>query len=236
MTRLLKAEALRLRTTRAYWLLAAGALAVVAGATAAIAGATSFPAGTSAARSTMAIAGLAQAVTLIAGVLSVTSDFRHKTITCAILITPARTPLLAARLITMAAAGLAFGLLTASIAAATTLPLLGAIIGGGAIAGALFAAIGVGAGAIVRNQAGAIVAVLALLYVAEPLLEFVPHLGTAVQLYGLGGLSSAATRTTGLPGTTHLLGQPASILVLAGYATAILLAAAAVLRRRDITP
>jgi ABC-2 type transport system permease protein len=249
MTRLLSAEALRLRTTRAYWLLAGGAIAVIAGGTAPAAAATSFTAGTSAARSTLAIAGLAQAVALIAGVLSVTGEFRHKTITSAVLITPGRTPLLAAKLITMAAAGLAFGLLTAGTATAVTLPLLAArhipagissagaaaIAGGSGIAAALFAAIGVGAGAIIRNQAGAIVAVLALLYIAEPLLGLVPHLGTAIQRYGLGGLSSAATHTTGLPGTAHLPGQAAGVLVLAGYAAAILLAAAAVLRRRDIT-
>ena len=42
-------------------------------------------------------------------------------------------------------------------------------------------------GAIIRNQVGAIVTVLALLYVVEPLLGFIPHAGTAVQKYGLGG-------------------------------------------------
>lgn len=42
MTRLLHAEALRLATTRAYWLLAAGATALIASGTAATAAATSF--------------------------------------------------------------------------------------------------------------------------------------------------------------------------------------------------
>ena len=90
-------------------------------------------------------------------------------------------------------------------------------------------------GAIIRDQAGAIIAVLALLYVAEPLLGFIPGLGTAIQRYGLGGLAAAATRTTGFPASAHLLGQPAAALILAGYATAALLAGAALLRRRDIT-
>jgi hypothetical protein len=48
-------------------------------------------------------------------------------------------------------------------------------------------------------QAGAIIAVLALLYVAEPLLGFIPHLGTAIQQYGLGGLAAATTHTAGFP-------------------------------------
>jgi hypothetical protein len=249
MTRLLRAEALRLATTRAYWLLAAGATALIAGATAATAAATSFTPGISPTRSVLAIAGLAQTVTLLAGVLAVTGEFRHKTITPAVLITPRRTPLLAVKLITLAAAGLVFGLATTGIATALTLPLLAArhiptgitgsgaaaIIAGGGIATALAAAIGVGVGTIIRNQAGAIIAVLALLYVAEPLLGFIPHLGTAVQQYGLGGLAAAATHTIGFPASAHLLAQPAAALVLAGYATIALLAGAALLKRRDIT-
>ena len=249
MIGLLRGDTLRLATTRTYWMLAAGALAVIAAGTSATAAATSFTAGTSAARATLAIAGLAQTVALLAGALSVTSEFRHKTITPAVLITPRRTPLLVAKLITMAAAGLAFGLAATGMAAAITLPLLAArhipagisgapaaaIIVGGGVATALAAALGVGVGAIIRNQIGAIVTVLALLYVAEPLLGFIPHAGTAVQKYGLGGLAAAATHTTGFPATAQLLGQGAAVLVLAAYTAAVLLAGAALLRHRDIT-
>jgi ABC-2 type transport system permease protein len=246
MTRLIRAEALRLCTARTYWLLATAAIALIAGAVALTAVATSYTGGGSPARQVLAIAGLAQTVALLAGVLSVTGEYRHKTITSAVLITPRRTPLLAAKLITLAAAGLAFGLAATGIA--ITLPLLAArhisagvsgagaaaIIAGGAVATALAAAFGIGVGAIIRNQAGAVIAVLALLYVAEPLLGFVPHLGTAIQQYGLGGLAAAATHTAGFPSSAHLLGQPAAELVLAGYATAALLAGAALLRRRDV--
>ena len=249
MTGLIRAEALRLRTARTYWLLAAGAIVLVAGVVALTTAATGFTDGTSPARSTLAIAGLAQTVALIAGVLCVTGEFRHKTITPAVLITPRRAALLGAKLITLAVAGLAFGLAVSGIAAAIALPLLAgrhipagvsgpgtaAIIAGGGIATALFAAIGVGAGAVIRSQVGAIIAVLALLYVAEPLLGFIPHLGTAIQQYGLGGLAAATTRTAGYPDSAHLLGQAAGALVLAGYAAAALLAGAVLLRRRDIT-
>jgi ABC-2 type transport system permease protein len=249
MTRLLRAETLRLATTRTYWLLAAGALALIADGTGATAAATSFTSGTSPARATLAIAGLAQTVALLAGALSVTSEFRHKTITPAVLITPRRTPLLVAKLITMATAGLAFGLAATAMGTAITLPLLAArhipagitgtqaaaIIAGGGIATALAAALGVGVGAIIRNQVGAIVTVLALLYIAEPLFGFIPHVGSAVQKYGLGGLAAAATHTTGFPATAQLLGQGAAVLILAAYAVAVLLAGAALLRHRDIT-
>jgi len=167
MTRLIQAEALRLRTARTYWLLATAAIALIAGAVAATAAATSFTGGVSPARQVLAIAGLAQTAALLAGVLSVTGEFRHKTITPAVLITPRRTPLLAAKLITLAAAGLAFGLAATGMATAIALPLLAArhlpagvsgtgaaaIIAGGGIATALAAAFGIGVGAIIRNQA-----------------------------------------------------------------------------------
>lgn len=248
MKRLIAAEALRLRTTRAYWLLAVGAVALVASGVAPTAAASTFTPGASAARSVLAIASLAQTVALVAGTLSVTSDFRHKTITLVALITPRRTPLLAAKLATLAAAGLVLGLVTTGIATAVTLPLLSArhipagiggptaadIIVGAGIATGLTAALGVGVGAIIRNQTGAIIAVLALLYVVEPVLGFIPHLGTAIQQYGIGGLAAGATHTIGFPSSAHLLGQAAATLVLAGYATVALLIGAVLLRRRDI--
>jgi hypothetical protein len=56
-----------------------------------------------------------------------------------------------------------------------------------------------------------------------------------VQQYGLGGLAAAATHTTGLPGTAQLLGQGKAVLLPAGYAVAVLLAGAALLRHRHIT-
>jgi ABC-2 type transport system permease protein len=249
MTRLLGAEALKLRTTRTSWLLALSALALIAAAVTATATATSFTAGVNPARGTLAIAGLAQTFALLAGTLAVTSEFRHKTITTAILITPRRTPLLAAKLIVLTAAGLAFGLLATGGAVAIAVPILAGrhltsqidsaqlagIIIGGAVATALFAALGVGVGTVVRNQVGAIIAGLGLLYVADPLLGFIPGIGTAVQKFGLGGLSSGATGTAGFPASAHLLGQGAATLTLGGYALVFLLAGAVLLRRRDIT-
>jgi ABC-2 type transport system permease protein len=87
---------------------------------------------------------------------------------------------------------------------------------------------------VIRNQVGAVIAVLSLLYVAEPLLGFIPGAGRAVQTYGLGGLAAGATGTAGFPSGAHLLSPVPAALVLAGYALAALLAGVAVLRRRDI--
>lgn len=249
MTRLLRAEIVKLTTVRSYWLLAIGTLVVINGGIALIAAGTSFSPGSSPARATLALAGLAQTVALIAGALAVTGEFRHKTITPAVLITPGRVRILAAKLTTMTLAGLVFGLMATGLAAAIALPVLAgrhigsgidgaqlaSIIAGGGVATAICAALGVGAGTMIRNQVGAIIALLGLLYVAEPLLGLLPGAGTTVQEYGIGGLVTAATATTGFPASSHLLGQASSTIVLAGYALAALAAGTLLLRQRDIS-
>lgn len=248
MTRLIRAEVARLATTRTFRILAIGALVLIVAAVALTALATTYTGGGSPARATLALAGLAQTFALIAGALAVTTEFRHKTIVPAVLITPRRGRVLAAKLITLAGAGLVFGLVASGIAAAITMPVLASRhIGSGidgaqlaaiissAAATAIGAALGVGAGAIIRNQVGAIITLLSVLYVAEPLLGFIPHVGPAVQEFGVGGLATGASGTTDFPVTSHLLAQAPAVAVLAGYALVALLAGAVVLRHRDIT-
>jgi ABC-2 type transport system permease protein len=249
MTALIRAEVRKLATTRTCWLLAVGAFVLIVGGATATAIGTTFTGPTSPARATLALAGLAQTCALLVGTLAVTGEYRHKTITITILMTPRRTPVLVAKLIAVAIAGLIFGLLATGAAVAVTMPILSArhitsgisgaqlagIIVGGGVGTALWAALGVGVGAIIRNQVGAVVAVLFLLYAAEPLIGFLPGVGTAVQEYGLAGLSAGVTGTASYPATAHLLGQAAAGAVLVAYAAVALLAGAVLLRQRDIT-
>jgi ABC-2 type transport system permease protein len=97
------------------------------------------------------------------------------------------------------------------------------IIVGGTIATAIFA-LGVGIGTVVRNQVGAVITAIALMYVLEPLLTFIPGVGDAVQRFGLGGLSSGASGTPGFQSDVELLGHGPALLVLAAYAPAAFLA------------
>jgi ABC-2 type transport system permease protein len=249
MNRLIRAEARKLHTTRTFWAITLGTLALIAVAVTAMSAASGFTPGGHPAQQVLALAGLAQTFSLILGVLAVTSEFRHGTITAALLITPRRTPLLAAKLITLTATGLALGLAAFGEAAAIAAPILSArhiasqvngatvasIIAGGAIAAALAAALGVGIGALLRNQVAAIITALGLLYIVGPLLIVLPGTGNPVQRYDLGGLASGASGTTGFPTSIHLLGQAPAALTLGAYALAVLIAATTLFRRRDIT-
>jgi ABC-2 type transport system permease protein len=249
MNRLIGAEALKLRSTRTFTLLTLCALLLIAIIGTASAGAGSFHAGDHPGRESLSPAGVAQTFALVLGVLALTSEFRHGTITPAFLITPKRARLLAAKVIMLALAGLGLGLLAFGGAAAIVLPVLShrgiatglaggdlvGIIAGGTATTALFAALGVGIGALVRNQVGAIIAALGLIYAVEPALTFLPGVGDAVQTFGLGGLSTGASGTAAFQANAHILGQGPAVMVLTAYAVAFLTAGAALLRRRDIT-
>lgn len=249
MTRLISAETLKLRSTRAPYAIALGSLMLITIAATAVAALSSFHHGEHPGRDALSTAGFAQTAALLLGILTVTNEYRYLTITPALLAAPKRTPLLAAKTVNLGLVGLILGLLAFGGATAIVLPILSSrgipsqldtahlagIIIGGTLASAMFAALGVGIGAIVRNQVAAIVAALGVLYAIEPLLTLIPGVGDAAQKFGLGGLSAAASGTTAFGTQVHLLGQAPGALILAGYALAALLVGAALLQRRDIT-
>jgi ABC-2 type transport system permease protein len=249
VTRLIRAEALKLFTTRTVSMIVLGAFVIMAIAAGALVGAGTFGPTDQPLADALAIASLAQTFAVVIGVLVVTGEFRYGTITAALLITPRRLPLLTAKVITCFVAGLAFGLIGFGGVTAIAVPILhmrgiavhtsgshiAAMIIGGSIATALAAALGVGIGAVVRNQAGAIVATLAVLYAIEPLLTILPGVGNAISTYGVAGLSSAASGTPALRASAHLLGPVPANLLLALYAALFLAVGAVFLRRRDVT-
>jgi ABC-type transport system involved in multi-copper enzyme maturation permease subunit len=249
MNKLLSSEALKLRSTRSFWLMSAGALALVAGGVASVAAANTFSPGDHPGREVLALAGPVQTFALLFGVLAVTNEFRHGTVTSVLLVSPKRTRLLLAKALVMSAWGFVLGLVAFGAAAAVAMPLLAGrdiasqlsagqlaeVIIGGAVTTALAAALGVGVGSTVRSQVGAVIAVLGLLYLVEPLLSLLPGISATVQRYGIGGLSSGASGTTGFPFDAHVLAQVPAVLVLGAYALIALVVGAALLVRRDIT-
>ena len=119
-------------------------------------------------RSILQTAGLATLFSLLIGILAITSEFRHGTIRPTLLFTPARELVVGAKGIASAVAGGVLGLAAVVVTFAITLVWLqiedverafsnGALLEMAAgIAGAtlLWGVIGVGVGAIIRNQVG----------------------------------------------------------------------------------
>lgn len=246
MTRLVSSELLKLRTTRTFLGLMAGSLALIVVISVPAAAAGKFQTSTDPGRSLLAVAGLAQLFALVIGVIGVTTEFRHGTITPSLLVEPVRTRFMAAKLSAQMIAGLALGIVCYGVCAAivavilsgrgiptafTTSDWIEAVVGG-ALGTMLYAVIGLGVGALIRNQAGAIVAVLAWVFVIENLLGIIPGgVGNAVKTYGLSGLGSSLAHTADHGNRIDQL--PAGLLLLA-YALILYVAGTLLVRQRDI--
>jgi ABC-2 type transport system permease protein len=200
MTRLIRVELLKIRTTR----LSYGLLATAAGLTAVFSVLEASRAGSGRGVAPLfTSSGLTAVITggvwalLLAAVLGVTvssGEFRHATASQTYLLTPRRGRVLAAKAVAAAAAGAVFGLAGYVIAAGTGLifvaargyhvPIGDATLArsaiGHVVAAALLAAIGVALGSLVRSQLAAVIGVFVWAIVIE---SVVGGLFSSVQPY-----------------------------------------------------
>jgi ABC-2 type transport system permease protein len=185
--------------------------------------------------------GVALIFSALAGVLLITSEYRYGTIRPTFLFTPQRSSVLFAKFTAGLLAGLVFGAAAIGLALGigslilTARGIPSALDGGeitllvtGGLAGiALRAAFGVGLGAIVRNQVGAVIGLLAWDFVINGLLfGLAPSVGRFMP-------TTAANALMGLK-TRHLLSPAAGGAVLFAWTLALALAGVALTLRRDV--
>jgi len=249
MRKLVAAEWLKLRTTRVFYgLCAAAVVFTVLGVVSVIltAGGSDAPAlgSDEGMRNVFGNVGNAALFALILGILAVTGEVRHGTITQSLLVTPRRSRLVAAKLVAVGVAGLGLGILTSLVTLAVAWPWLaakdvgvsvlssdvGLVMVAGAVGSALFAVIGVGFGAMVRSQVPAIVGALVWEFVLESILVgLVPAVGRWLP----GGAARGLARETLQSGS--LLPAWAAALVLLAYGVVFAAIGAQLLARRDVT-
>ena len=179
------------------------------------------------------------------GAMSITAEIRHGTIRPTFLATPRRGRVITAKLIAGALTGVAIGLLAEGLTAAIEAAGLAArgihiqltagdylqLFAGGAAAGALFAAIGVGLGAIVRQQVGAIVALCVwLLLIETTLIGNIPSAGNSAPGAAAGAIAGAIQTQT----PAKLVAPALGLLLLAAYAAFAAGAGALLTNRRDV--
>jgi ABC-2 type transport system permease protein len=189
-----------------------------------------------------ATGGISLIFSSLAGVLLITSEYRHGTIHPTFLFTPRRSTVLSAKLTAGLLAGLVFGVAGVGLAFGVGSLILSArgipsaLSGGdvalvvlGGLAGiALRGAFGVGLGAILRNQVAAVIALLAWDFVLNGLLfGLAPSVGRFMP-------TTAADSLMGLE-TPHLLPPAAGAAVLVGWTLLLALAGLALILRRDVT-
>ena len=245
MTAALRAEFLKLRTTR----LVAGMTGLAVALTALIGVLEAVTAGTGTGmaipslatagglRDNLASTGFALLVAALLGVVITNGEFRLKTATDTYLDQPGRGRVLAAKAITAAVAGAVLGITAAATATGIALgfaasqgyplalsgPALARYAGGTVIGSALLAAAGAGAGSLIRHQTGAIIAVVASV---GPFLPYTAAAMMAGDTNG-GGMPQIPRGVAALP-------YPAAIAVLAAIAAAVAVAAALTTVRRDV--
>jgi ABC-2 type transport system permease protein len=246
MNALIRAELLKLGTTRTTRLLVLGALAIAAllgTATATTAG-EEASAALGSAESIANIVGVSAMpgfVMLILGVLAMAGEYQHRTITQTFLSVPVRGRVVAAKLAAIAAAGVvtATAMMTTAflaalphlLAAGGSIALVNAEVGrtalGTLLAGALFGIAGTSLGALLRSQIAAVVAVAAWVAIGEGVLGLI--LGPGVARWLPGGVASTLAASG-----THALSLWAAALVLTGYCAVGVAAATRLTLRRDV--
>ena len=247
IARLTRAELRKLTTTRTALITLAIAIAlsvisvVVAAANAGQHGTPAL--GTDAGTYEMLKVGVVSCMAMIVlGVIAAGGEYRHRTIIPAMLITPSRGALVAAKTIAIAIAGVVLAGLTFGVSLAAAAGELSAhhvhhlppgtttMVAGSVAAAELFGLIGVALGYITRNTVAAVVGAVGWLLIAE-----MGILGTAAPQLGKWLIYGTARVLTNPPGADYgLLTPGTAAAVLAGYTVALLATAAWLARRRDV--
>lgn len=238
-----RAELLKLRSTRTTLAMFLGmiALVILFSALTGLLSRTGQLTGGDNQRTLLGVGNLAAIFSALTGILLVTGEFRFGTIRPTFLFTPRRARVVGAKLVAILLAGLVFGAVGQG---------LGFVIGYATLSGrgihfalhandvvllfvgtlvgvALWGAIGVGLGAVVRNQVGAIIGLLAWVFVVENLVfGFVPSVGR----FGPGRAQDALVGLT----TKHLLHPASGGAVLLGWMLALAVAGLLLTARRDV--
>jgi ABC-type transport system involved in multi-copper enzyme maturation permease subunit len=240
----IRAELLKVRSTRTTIALVLGMIALIVLFTV-LTGLLTHPSGLAGKedqRQLLSVASLAGVFSALAGVLLVSSEYRFGTIRPTFLFNPARSHVLTAKVLAGALAGLAFGILGEAVGWAIGYAILDGrgitvvlssgdillLTLGGLAGAALWGAIGAGLGAIIHNQVGSVIALLAWGLVVDNLLfGLVPSVGRFMP-------DRASDALIGLR-VHHLVSPGAGAILLIAWAAALAAVGIALTARRDIS-
>jgi ABC-2 type transport system permease protein len=246
MKPLLRAELIKLRTTRTFAGLAGAAVATSLLITVLV-GILTDPTAESVLTDVFA-SDMSGLFIFMLAVIGITGEWRHRTITSSLLAAPDRLRFLAAKMLAFAAAGVVLSLLISLaitiagmvVVTARDLPApdageLAALLGRNAIVAMFVGALGVGLGALVRNQVVAVVGVLVVGFLVEPTVTaLLPEAGR------YGPFTALPTSLAGIPaedagiGEVDLLSPWLAALTMTGWIAAAFAAGYGLLRARDV--
>ncbi len=184
---------------------------------------------------------------LLLGVLIVTTEFRHKTVTTSFLVLPQRPRFVGAKLITAAILGAVLAvimLVVTLIGGGVTLVAQGgsfsalvrqlpAVAPGMILVFALFAILGVGVGSVLTNQVAAIIVCLGWFIILEGIL--VSLVNSAAKWVPTGAAAAASNLTRGQGARFGLFNWWQGTLLMLGYGLVFAAVGSLILTKRDIT-
>jgi ABC-2 type transport system permease protein len=183
----------------------------------------------------------------IVGTLCVTGEYRHKTMGTTFLVEPRRWPVLVAKSLTAVLWGVGLAVASLLLVGAMGIPLLdtqggsasalfgqaGAVLPGLFGAFALLALFGVGFGALVKNQVAAVVTILAITFIVEPVLDgLVPEAGRWLPFAAAGAIAGHLAPTSE---RAYLLSWWLGTIVLLAWAVVPIVVGYVVTLRRDVS-
>jgi len=186
-------------------------------------------------------------IALLLGVLCITTEFRHKTVTTSLLVTPRRPAFVVGKLLIAALLGAALAvimLVSSIIAGGLTLIARGgsfsalihqvpAVAPGLILVFALSALLGVGIGSVLTNQVAAIIVSLGWFFVLDALVVNLVH--GAERWVPTGAATAAANLTRGVGADFGLFTWWQGALLMLAYGLVFAALGAQILTRRDIT-
>jgi hypothetical protein len=186
----------------------------------------------------------ATAFVVILGVIGMTQEYRHRTATPTFLTTPRRGAVVVAKLLAYLLVAIPFAAVVTAVnlvvletyaRARGAAPSLAGdnlrVVAGAGTAVVIYAVIGVGVGALLRNQVGAIVGALVYLYVLEPVIAAIGPIASAYKWLPGGALRAM---TTPFGGPDVLEPWQGAVLLL-GYGLVAAAGGTLFTVRRDIT-
>lgn len=262
----IKSEIRKLLTTRLWWGMAIGIIVLGAGIAALVAGfggnSANSPEGGGDAQSALERAsgvytagiGIGYLLLLVIGILTIGMEYRHKTITSALLATPSRVRLIGAKVVALLLFGAFYGVifLVASVGAGGGIlalkgepvfpepATLGRTLLLSLLVLGLWALIGLGLGILIPNQVAALLIGVGLAFIVEPIAGAIlstQSWGETVSNYFPSRATAAIldqTQGGGGPGVAELLSWWQGSLVLIAYAVVFAAIGTILTQRRDI--
>jgi len=253
MINLIRSEVLKIRSTQVwFWmLLLAGAFTALGSAGTSYNAVQDYRAGNPVDYYSLFTQSSGAAVALLVlGLLGLTTEFRHKTITPTLLATPNRWLLLAGKAASYAVFAIVYAVFCVALNFAIAIIWLSAEnvpldyghgvpggVGKAFLTLVLTGMFGLGLGALLRNQAAAMVFGIVYFFVLGPLLSVIPGVrkgyawtpGGAIQAFNSNGV------TDGLADDVHLLAPLAGGLLFVAWSLALLLIGGRISLGRDIS-